>query len=199
MKTRFLLFPLALLILLVAAACGGGGDSSGSSEDEAQIEDAIVKSVTLGDPSKCTEYMTQNFLEQNGEGKGKAALEECEEEAEDTSDNPEKVTVTDIQVDGENATANAAFVGSPLDGQTIAVALVKEDGGWKLDELEGFAELDQDVLAEAAEEGLAGEVTDEQLSCIGDVIREAPEDELQAWVLEGDGEGFGKAIEAACE
>ncbi|MGE5408738.1 MAG: hypothetical protein ACM3NV_09000 [Syntrophothermus sp.] len=196
LRKQPLLAALALALLVGLAACGGGGESGGG-EDEAQIETAIVKSVTLNDASKCTEFMTQNFLEQVERREGKAALEECEDEAGNTENNPEKVTVSDIEIEGASATAHAAFVGSPLGGQTVVIALVKEGGQWKLDKLEGFVNLDVEAIARAFKEQLeeGGQLTQEQSACIIEALRGTPSAELEEWLLEGSSEGFVKLAE----
>ncbi|MEX2106744.1 MAG: hypothetical protein WD810_07575 [Solirubrobacterales bacterium] len=200
MNTRLtaLLVPCLLIASAFAlAACGGGGGSG----DEEKIEETIETSVTTTDPSKCTELMTESFLEQNSGETGKAALEECEEEAEDTSDDPDSVTVSSIEVDGSDATAEVAFVGGGFDGQTVDVALVKDGDQWKLDEISGFADLDSDALATTLEEQfeeVSDEITPDQISCIGDAIRDAPQTEIEELLLSGSSEKFVEFAEA-CE
>jgi len=51
--------------------------------------------------------------------------------------------VTDIEVDGDTATANAVFTGGFFGGQTIAVALTKDGDTWKLDEAKNFVNFDR--------------------------------------------------------
>ncbi|MFN8217229.1 MAG: hypothetical protein U0R71_11615 [Solirubrobacterales bacterium] len=200
MNKRPLWLPLALLLVLGLAACGGGGGSSEGGDEEGEIEAAITKSVTLDDPSKCTETLTQNFLDQVEESEGQKALEECEESASDASDDPESVSVTNIQIDGSKATADAAFVGSGLDSQVLTIALVKEEGQWKLDELAGFAKLDQEALASFFEKELkaSGELSDEQVGCIADGLREASEADVEELLLEGSSQPLAELAEG-CE
>lgn len=178
----------ALVALLVASlvlvACGDSG--GGSAED--QIEATIVTSVTTTDPSKCTELMTANFVDQNSDQSGAAALKECEAEADDPEDDPDEVTVSAIEIDGTEATANVAFVGGGLDGQTVSVDLVEEDGAWKLDQITSFVELDNEALArtlEARFESASSEITPEQLACLGDAFRGASKAEIEELLLSG--------------
>lgn len=193
-----LLIPCLLLASALAIAACGGDDSSA---EEAQIEETIETSVTTTDPSKCTELMTANFREQNSGLRGDAALEDCEEEAGDTSDDPDSVEVAAIAVDGSDATAEVSFVGGGFDGQALDVALVKEGDQWKLDEIAGFATLDADALATTIEEQFeesSAEISAEVISCIGDALRDAPQEEVEELLLSGSSEKFVEFAEA-CE
>lgn len=199
MNKRLLLLPLALLLVLGVAACGGGSSSGGGGEED-QISAVIEKSVTSDDPSKCTELMTQNFVEQTANAEGSAAVEECEETATSGENDPEKVTVSEVQVDGANATADAAFVGGSFDGQTLSVALVKDGGKWKLDEISGFANLNRDALTGELEEQLeaTGQLTEEQTACIVEGIEEASDEAFEELLLSGSSEALAEIAEA-CE
>jgi hypothetical protein len=189
---------LLIVFALVLSACGSGDDSSGA---EGQIEATITTSVTSTEPSKCTELMTSAFREQNSGLQGNAALEKCEEEAGDTSDDPDSVDISEIEVDGSDATARVGFVGGGFDGQALDVGLLNKDGKWKLDKIEGFAKLDNEALAKTLEErfeATSSEITPEQVSCIGDGIRKAPQEEVEELLLSGSNEKFVELAEA-CE
>jgi len=126
-------------IAFVLVACGGDGS------DDQEIADTIVLSAKSDDPADCTRLATTSFLEQTQKQKGRAAVESCElltAAAEDA----DSVVVTNINVSGAAATADAAFVGSGFDGQTVTFALVERDGDWKLDRIEGFVEFDREKL-----------------------------------------------------
>ncbi len=191
MNKRLLLLPLALLLLLGLAACGGGGESGGG-EDEAKIEAVIKESVTIDDPAKCTELMTQPFVEQTASAKGAEAIEQCEAEAKNGENDAKSVKVTEVEVDGETATAHTAFVGGGFNGQTLLVALVKEGGQWKLDQIEEFVELDKEALAKVFEEQLegTGQVPAAVIACIAGKLREASQEELEVLLFGGSTQGF---------
>lgn len=185
MRKRHLLLPcLLLLSALVLVACGG---SSGSSA-EAEIEAAIETSATKPDPANCTKFATQKFLEQSTSKSGKAALKNCEEEEESGENKAESVTVTNVEVEGSKATADAAVTGGGFEGQTLEIALVEEEGAWKLDQLTGFAKFDQKTLVKTFEAKLeeAGELNGKQVSCIVAGLEEAPEAELEELVISGN-------------
>jgi ABC-type glycerol-3-phosphate transport system substrate-binding protein len=179
-----LLVPLALLGLaaLAVAACGGGGSSA---EDE--VTEVIEQAATTKDPSNCTELQTLRFTEQNTGEKGKAAIKSCEESAKE-EEQAEEAKVTKVSVNGEKATAEAEFIGGSLGSQTLAVALVEEDGDWKLDQIEGFANYDGKALEETFlkrfEESPEG-LTKQQYTCIAEGIGKASTAEAEAMFLSG--------------
>jgi hypothetical protein len=161
-----ILVPLALLALaaLALTACGGGGSS-----DEDKIAETIETAATTNDPSNCTELETLSFVEQNSQQKGKAAVKSCEEEAEAGEEEAEGANVSNVSVDGSNATAEAEFEGGSLGSQSLEVELVEEGGTWKLDQIAGFANYDGKALGEAFEkqfEEEPGELSPEQAKCI---------------------------------
>lgn len=197
MKKLHLLLPLALLALVLGlVACGGGGDS-----DEDKIVEVIETSATSADPADCKELSTQAFLEQTELEQGAAAVKSCEESAEDSSDDPDSVEVSEVEVDGSAATANAAFTGGSFDGQTLTVALVDEDGDWKLNEITGFVDFDQEGLASAFEEAFGSEEdVDPQLAtCFAETIRELPKAEAEQLVIGGSQEPIVEIVEGCTE
>jgi hypothetical protein len=167
--TKRILVPLALLALaaLILTACGGG------SSDEDKITETIETVATTSEPSNCTELETQAFVEQNTTEKGKAALKACEAEAEAGEEEAEGANVSNVSVNGSKATAETEFEGGSLGSQSLEVALVEEDGTWKLDQIEGFANYDGKALGEAFEtqfEEEPGELSSAQAKCISGKI-----------------------------
>jgi hypothetical protein len=171
LKRSLFLLPLILIAALALAACGGGGSStSGGDEEEAAIVTAIEKSATANDPSKCTEFQTQAFNEQEKGTSGAEATEICEEEAEEQGSPAKSVDVSKVKIDGEKATAEAAIGGSALNGQTVELELVKEDGDWKLNQFLQFSKFSAKALGEAIEEALASEAGEEVPAELGKCI-----------------------------
>jgi hypothetical protein len=192
-----LLLPLALLALALGLVACGGGDS-----DEDKIVEVIETSATSADPADCETLSTQAFLEQTELEEGKAAVESCEESAEETADDPDSVEVAEVEVDGSDATADVTFTGGNFDGQTLSVALVEEDGDWKLDEITGFAEFDQARLAASLEEALQSgeEPLDRALAeCFAATVREAPEAQAEDLVIGGSPQPIVEIIEGCSE
>ena len=196
MKKLHPLLPLALLALVFGLAACGGGDS-----DEDKIVEVIETSATSADPADCKELATQAFLEQTEASEGKAAVESCEASTEDTSDDPDSVEVTEVEVDGSSASANASFSGGSFDGQTLTVGLLEEDGDWKLDEVTGFAEFDQEKLASSFEDALESEddVPPQLATCVVETIRELPKGEAEQLVIGGSSDPVIEIIEGCSE
>jgi hypothetical protein len=168
----------ALLAAVALAACGGSDDSSSADQD--QITQAINAAATSGDPSACTQYQTQNFLDQTNDSKGQAAVKECQQDADSTA--AESVDVSDIEVDGDTATAKAAATGSIFDGQTLDIGLVKEGDQWKLDEFKGFQDFDKDAMVAAFKGQLEKEsgATPQAVNCIVEQFQKASDEQIEA-------------------
>jgi hypothetical protein len=171
----------ALVASLALAACGDDDRSTGS-EDRARIADVMLAALASDDPSTCTELQTQRFTAQSTRRTGDAAVAQCERNADDRADS---VKVSKVDISGRGATAEGTLTGGFLDGQTIQVALVKDDDQWKLDELTGFAEIDSKALATSLRELLASNqrISPEALDCITKEIEKAPEQQLQDLLL----------------
>jgi ABC-type glycerol-3-phosphate transport system substrate-binding protein len=182
-KLHLALLPALLLALALGLAACGGGES-----DEDKIVSMIEESATSTDPAICKEAQTQAFMEQTSSASGGAAVKECEEETKSGESNPDSVNVSEVEADGGKATADVAFKGGNFDKQTVEVALVEEDGDWKLDELTGFAKFDSAAFVGALAKQLEEEpeIESRVSSCIVEGLEEAPEEELEALVIENN-------------
>lgn len=194
-RLRVLLLPALLIIVFGLAACGGGGES-----EEDKITSTIETAATSTDPAACGETQTLKFMEATSGGSNKEAERECEEEAKTGENNPESVTVSKIEVEGEKATANVEFDGGSFNGQTLEVALVKESGDWKLNELTGFAKFDPTQLVKVLAEKLEEEpsIEPQVTSCIVEGLEELPKAELETLVVENNTQPIVKLAER-CE
>jgi ABC-type glycerol-3-phosphate transport system substrate-binding protein len=195
-KLHLLSLPVLLLALALGlAACGGSSES-----DEDKITTTIENAATSNDPAVCGETQTLAFMEQTAGSSGKEAEKECEADAKSGEGQPDSVKVTKVKVDGGNATADAEFKGGVFDAQTLEVALVEEDGDWKLDELTGFANFDSEGLVNSFAEQIEEEpeIEPETASCLIEGIEELSDAELESVVLENNTEVFGEIAEG-CE
>jgi hypothetical protein len=197
MQKRQLLLPCLLLVLVSAVALSACGGSSGGSGDETQIEEAIETSATSTNPkAACAEFSTQQFMEQSTSTEGAAAVKQCEENAKEEQ-GAESVDISEVEVEGSEATADVALTGGSLDGQGLEIALVKEGSDWKLNELVGFTELDATALAESLgtslkEEG--GEAA-ELASCIEEKFEVREQSEIEELVISGSTKPIEELVE----
>jgi hypothetical protein len=169
---------LAVLLALASCLCACGDSAS----DEETIASTIETALTRTNPGDCTKLMTQAFVEQMTADEGAEAVEECERNAgAEESANP-PVAVSDIEVDGSNATANVAYMGGTFAGQTLTVALVEEDGGWKLDENIRFAKLDPRKVVNELAEGWGSPAEDD---CIRKALGAWSRPELEEFLVDG--------------
>lgn len=203
MKKSLLILPLVLLFSALAlTACGGSSSSSsGGSDDETAIEEAIETAATSSDPSKCTEVQTEYFNETETGKTGAAALKTCEKEVEEGDDQAESVTVTQVEVEGEGAAAIAEIEGSALGGQTIAVAMEKEEGTWKVDGFMGFVKYDPEALGSSLEELLNQEegADPAKVTCVAEGVEAMSEEEAEAMVFEKEEEGLNEILTSCNE
>jgi hypothetical protein len=186
LKHRLVLACLLVVSAVALAACGSGNS------DESQIEEAVETSATSTDPADCTKLATQTFVEQTTQSEGAEAVKACEKEASEET-GAKSAAVSNIEVDGSKATADAALTGGGLDGQEVEVALVKEGDQWKLDEIPGFTKFDQAKVIETLERELAkpsNEVSKSDAACITKSFEEAPAAEFEEALLSPSSEGF---------
>jgi hypothetical protein len=121
--------------------------------DEVKIETAIDEALTSQDPSYCSEYVTEGFLEQQTKLPAPFADDDCESYAEIRR--ADSVRIGDVEVDGDRATATVVIEGGRLDGQCVEVELVKQDGDWKVNRILRFVRFDRRAYENAYRDGFA--------------------------------------------
>jgi ABC-type glycerol-3-phosphate transport system substrate-binding protein len=195
-KLHLLLMPAAVLALVFGLVACGGSDES----DEDKVVETVETAATSNDPAVCDETQTLAFIEQTTGSNGKEAEKQCEKEAEGGESQPDSVEVSEVEVDGQSATANAKFKGGNLDAQTLEIGLIEEDGDWKLDELIGFAEFDSESLVKAITEQIENEpgADPETASCFVEGVEGLSDSELEGVVIDNNTAVFGEIAEG-CE
>lgn len=193
MPKRLLLLPCILILSALAlTACGSGGDSEG------EVEEAIKTSATSTDPADCKKLNTQNFMEQTTQESGSAAVKECEKEAKE-GEGAKSVSVSEVEVDGSDATAEVALSGGNLDGQALELALVKDGDQWQLNEVVEFTKFNQAKLVEVLEEGLSepsAEVDPKFASCVIDAFKQGSQTEVEDLLFGGSSGTLEETFEA---
>jgi hypothetical protein len=200
LKKSLLILPLVLIAAALSlTACGGGSSSSGGGEETA-IEEAIEESATSTEPSKCTEFQTAEFNEAESGETGNAALKTCEEEVEAEKNPAESVTVSNISVNGETATAEVEVTGSALNAQAVELELAKEEGAWKLNKFLALASFDGEALGEGLEEQLDEEegISASLAKCVSEGVAEMSKEEAEAMIFEKSPEPV-EEIAKSCE
>jgi hypothetical protein len=193
LRKRLLLLPCILILSALSfAACGS------SSGDEGEIEEVIETSATTTNPADCKKLNTQGFMEQTTQESGNAAVKECEEEAK-KEEGAKSVSVSAVEVDGSDATAEAALSGGNLDGQTLEVALVKDGDQWKLNEVVEFTKFDQGKLVEGLEASLSeasSEVDPKFASCIIEAFKQGSQSEVEELLFGNSPKALEEVLEA---
>lgn len=131
----------ALVATTGLLACGGGS----SAGDRLAVEETLLEASMSDDPADCRRLLTRKLMEQSSKERGAAAVRTCEEETE-TVELPDRVSVDDVVVDGSEARGDLAFEGSSFDGQELTMALIEDDGSWKVDEMVAFAVFDREAM-----------------------------------------------------
>ena len=112
------------------------GDASGApGKDVIEVglptpPQAIERVLTSGDPKQaCEELVTPDFV-----ARAYGGVDGCEAAIEGGG-SADSVEVSDVQRDGDTATAVAVPDGGPNSGEHIDVKLIRDDGVWKVDDL----------------------------------------------------------------
>jgi hypothetical protein len=130
-----LTYVTAVLAAIAIGACGASGDD----ED---VRQSVELFFARNEPRGC-DVQTERFQRNiEDEAESRDAMRRCRDtEAGRGDESPfapiESATASDIEVDGDRATAKAEVRGSDFDGQVLTVALVKDGETWKIDGLDG--------------------------------------------------------------
>lgn len=175
----------ALLLSAVFGLAACGGDNN-----EEEISNAVSEFILSEDPRQfCGELITERFRDEVFDD-----LETCEKAQtrdEDDGEPPEEVTVSQIEIDGDKATAKATEVGGETDGASGEVELVKVDGAWRVDGLgidflrskldRGFA--NEENFADAEE---AGPLADAEVrECFRKSLQDIDDEQFRQFAYDG--------------
>jgi hypothetical protein len=171
-----------------------------AAEDEIDVEDSIEEVATTSDPSFCRELVTPAYLAQIYALPTDAAVAACEQYSDEEVLQADSVEVTEVEVDGDTATAEATYRGSAADGSTLRIGLVHEDGEWKLNRVLG-AEVDRAGFLSASREQLVDPLfgfPPESADCVVRELGNLPDSELEALLVSSDAIKTGTIL-AGCD
>ncbi|MTD46451.1 hypothetical protein GKE82_19705 [Conexibacter sp. W3-3-2] len=124
---------LAGTAALAIAGCGDDGESGGGG-DEQDIEAVVSKALSTTDPEvKCVETVTSGFV--TAVYGSVDACRTAETPKPDDDPRPTGASVSDVQVDGDKATAQVTVQGGDSDGAKGEISFEKADGDWKVSDL----------------------------------------------------------------
>jgi hypothetical protein len=162
-------------------------------DDESRIEAVIERASTSTDADYCDEDLTDLYLETTTGGEAPYADELCEIDAEIPG--ADSVEVSNVQVDGDVATASVEQMGGSFDGSTLIKELVKEDGDWKLNRILGFAGFDRERFDRAYREDYqAFGSSPRVIDCAMTRLARISDEEVQRMVLRKDAGEFPEIV-----
>jgi hypothetical protein len=130
-SSRLLVLMAAVLALALVAGCGGD-DGEDSGDAEAEVTAVIEESVAFEDPATiCEENFTDTVLEENYDGKDRAAwIEDC---SDDEEGGLAEIEVSEVKVDGNTATAEVTARAEDEEEPTEFSVDLRDEDGWKID------------------------------------------------------------------
>jgi hypothetical protein len=166
-----------MLPALLLAACGDdeGGSGGGGSADEKAITKVLQDGLTSKDPKvTCSGSLSTDFMQRVYGGEDKCVSVETENAKEDKP--AESVEVSDIEVNGDKATATVEIKGGDNDGSKGPIDLVKQGEDWRVNDLS------VEFLRSQLETAVAGgdeDLSEDTLNCVKDKLKGLDDAELK--------------------
>lgn len=179
------------VMAIALTACGGGEQQQDAAvkpadAEEKQVRDVVVEALKTNDPSACTRLLTQSAVEQFTLQRGRKALAECRDDADEVG--ARTVAVRRIEVDGLRAEADVEPRGGTLTLKTATFVLRKDGGRWKIDELTAGT-LDRAAFMREAREELAEEpsgMAPEVVDCVAKDLEASRDAEIMRLYIDSD-------------
>jgi len=165
-----------LLAVTVPALLGGCG---GSEEDAPeQVAQTLRTALTTSDAAVlCGQALSVGLV-----ARGYGSSERCvavETGSAGSRQPPQAVDVSGVEVDGDRADASVAVRGGSQDGVRGGLSLVKQDGGWRVDDLS------TEFLRSSLDAGLSsgGSLEDTLVACVGKSVVGLEDEALRSLAL----------------
>jgi hypothetical protein len=176
----------AALAVAAVAGCGGGSDDGDATEE---IEQLLETAFTTSDPAQCDQITLEGIRDLNPRvAQADDPFAECRQSL-DSGGEADSIEISDVSVDGSEATAVVAPEGGSLAGSRVTVSLV-DDGGWKLNGFDTVELADREAYLAELEERSADSFGNEaftakEAACITeDITANASDEELEASLSE---------------
>ena len=142
MSLRLALSIVAAVAVCALSACGGGDDSGSgeqrtpdpqTSAEEREVRAVVTEALTTKDPAACTRLFTQAAVERFTYMRGRKAIAECRNEADEPA--ATSVAIRRVGVTGAQAEADVEPKGGNLTLRKATFALRKVSGRWRIDRI----------------------------------------------------------------
>ena len=171
-------------------------DPDPNSAGEAAVRAVVTEAMTTDRAADCTRLYTQALLEQVSGKVGADAVDHCRDNADGKAD-AESVDFKSLAPSGSSWRVSVTLVGGEMAGSSLDVAVVRQDGAWRLDQLLGF-DIDMDQQAQIAEEEmLADGYSESESDCVAAHVSEIDEAAYERAVIEGRAEANGVRLRNA--
>jgi hypothetical protein len=159
---------LASLALGCALPSCGGTEQLSAGERALRAD--VTEALTSKDPDSCNDFATQRFLEQLTREHGRAALDRCRADADETD--VKSIAFERVAISGARASATVRPEGAEKDGlRRLELKLRKGQHHWRIDRLSG-ATLDRGEFERAVREELTAPPNALDRASAGCVLRE---------------------------
>lgn len=182
---------VVVVMAVALAACGGGEERQDTpvtpaDAEEKQVRDVVIEALKSNDPGACTRLLTQSAVEQFTLQRGRRAVAECRDDADEIG--AKTVSVRRIDVDGMRAEADVEPRGGTLALKAATFVLRKDDGRWMIDELTAGT-LDRAAFMREAREELAEEpagMSPEVIDCVANDLEGRRDAEIMRLYIDSD-------------
>ena len=181
-----------MVVAFALAGCGGDGDDpqpsagQGLSAEEKQVRAVVLEALTTKDPDACSRLLTQSAVEQFTYYRGRRAVAECREDADEVG--AKTVEVRRVHVEGTRAEVDVEPEGGTLTLKTATFVVRKQGGSWKIDALTAGT-LDRPAFFREARDELSerpGDLPPDAIECVVNDLEDEPDSAIMRFYVDSD-------------